>query len=517
MNGAESLIRTAAQAGADVIFANPGTSELELVAAIDRVPRMRAVLALFEGVCTGAADGYARMSGRPGLTLLHLGCGLGNGFANLHNARRARAPIVNLVGDHASYHLKYDAPLTSDIACLAGVVSPWQRTSASARTLAQDFADALAAAQSPPGQVATLIIPSECSWDEADGPVQVAAAPPPRPVEPTRVERTAKSLRSSNGSAILLGDRGCSERGQRAAARVAAAVGCRLFYETFPRRIERGAGLPAVRRLPYFPEDTLKALEGARTLVLAGAKAPVAFFAYRGLPSLLMPEGCEALELAQPGEDIEQALEDLASELDAAAGAGEMAPASRPPSPTGRLDTKGVGLALAALLPEGAIISEEALTSGGPAYFLTQNSPPHSVIYLTGGSIGQGIPAATGAAVACPDRRVIALQADGAGMYTLQGLWTQAREGLNVTTIVFSNRAYQILRVELARCGLTERGPRAEALTDLGHPDLDWVALARGLGVPATRPDSAEAFHADLARALAEPGPRLIEVVLHGP
>jgi acetolactate synthase-1/2/3 large subunit len=513
MNGAESLVRTAREAGLEVCFANPGTTELPLVAALDREPGIRAVLGLFEGVCTGAADGYARMADRPALTLLHLGPGFANGIANLHNARRARVPVVNLIGDHASWHLPHDAPLTSDIVSLASPVSAWVRSSRSSKELAGDLAEAVAAARRPPGQVATLIAPADCQWDAADGPARPAArAAFPRP-DAARVEAIARRLRESRSGALLLGLGALREAGLRAAARVAAATGAALLCEVFPTRIERGAGLPRVEKLPYFPEQAQQRLAGCDSLVLAGAREPVSFFGYPGVASRIAPDGA-ATSLASPDEDAAAALEALADALGAPARAPSAAGPALPPAPTGALTPAALGAALARLQPENAIVVDEGATSGLPYFAAAEAAPPHSYLALTGGAIGQGLPCATGAAIACPDRKVISLQADGSGFYTLQALWTQAREQLDVVTLICANRAYRILQVELGRAGNAEPGPQARSLTDLSNPTPDWTALAKGFGVPATRAQTAEELTRQLAAALATPGPALIEVIL---
>jgi acetolactate synthase-1/2/3 large subunit len=514
MNGAQGLIRTLVDSGVDVCFTNPGTSEMHFVAALDTVPEMRGVLGLFEGVVTGAADGYGRMAGRPASTLLHLGPGLGNGMANLHNARRASTPVVNIVGDHAIYHQQYDAPLASDIEAAASNVSGWYRSSTSAAAVGRDAADAVAAALGPPGQVATLVLPADVSW--LDGG-EVA-----RPVTPGRrtavaddvVDGVAKVLRSGEPCALLVGGIALREDGLRAAGRVAGATGAKLLGETFPARLERGAGLPAVERLGYLAEFTMAQLAGTRHLVLVDAKSPVSFFAYPDKPSDLVPEGCEVSVLAGDGDDVVGALAALAEVVGAPADAAPLATASRPPLPTGALTAEAVANALGALLPDGAIVSDEANTSGLWAPAATAGAPRHDWLTLCGGAIGQGLPLATGAAVACPDRKVIALEADGSAMYTMQALWTQAREGLDVTTVIFNNRSYAILNLELNRVGAEPPGPKALDMLDLSRPDLDFVALATGMGVPATRATTAEELGEQLGRALAEPGPALVDAML---
>ncbi|MGO9602577.1 MAG: acetolactate synthase large subunit [Candidatus Binataceae bacterium] len=514
MNGAESLIRTAIAAGVEVCFANPGTTEMPLVAALDAADGLRAVLGLFEGVCTGAADGYGRMRGLPALTLLHLGPGFANGIANLHNARRARSPIVNVIGDHATWHAAADAPLASDIRSLARPVSGWVRSVRSATAVGDDTAEAVAAAGRFPGQIATLIVPADCQWDTAEGPakpIERAAFPA---VSDAAIKRTAEVFRGGGRVALLLGSSALAERGLAAVARIAAKSQCRLVCETFPARVERGAGLPSLERLPYFPEQAIEALSTVDSIVLAGAKSPVAFFGYPNMPSSLVPEGRKVTMLAEPTDDVVSALEALAEAIGAPRVVSPAAKVVRPGRPSGKLNAATVGAALAALMPENAIIMDEAATTGLPFFGASAGAPRHSYLALTGGAIGQGLPCATGAAVACPDRKVIAFQADGSGMYTQQSFWTQAREQLNVTTLLCNNRSYRILQVELARAGVTEPGRKAKSLTDLSNPDIDWTRLARAMGVPGVRVEDAESLCTEMERALTTPGPNIIEMML---
>jgi acetolactate synthase I/II/III large subunit len=514
MNGAEALLRTVAAAGVEVCFANPGTTELPLVTGLDRVPEIRAVLGLFEGVCTGAADGYARMTGTPALTLLHLGPGLANGLANLHNARRAGSPVVNLVGEHASGHRPHDPALASDIGLLADWASGWVRTSASSAALAVDGAEAIAAAAA--GRVATLIVPAECQWGPGE-PASPVPVPRPAPVSEEAVTAAATALsRGATASMLLLGGPALSEAGLRAAARIAAATGARLMTETFPARAEWGRGLPAPPRLPYFPEQARAALDGVGELVVAGARAPVAFFGYPGEPSSTVPPGAVVSTLAgaaQDGaQDVVGALERLADRLRA----GDVAVRSlpRPTPPSGALTPETLAAAVAACLPDGAVVVDEGTTTTLGYLAQAAAAPRHTVLGHVGGAIGQGIPIAVGAAIAAPDRPVVALQADGSGLYTVQALWTQARENLDITTVVCANHGYRILQFELARAGQGQLGPAAAALTDLGDPRIDWVSLARGLGVPARQVGTAEELTAGLEWALAESGPHLLEATL---
>jgi len=510
MNGAESLLRTAAAAGIRVCFANPGTTEIPLVNAFDFEAGIRPILCLFEGVCAGAADGYARMSGNPAMTLLHLGPGFANGIANFHNARRARSAIFNVIGDHASWHLASDPLLASDIESLARPVSGWLRSADPAGSLGRDAAAAIAAART--GMIATLIAPHDAQLRET-AETEVVETPrlPARP-SAAIVEMSARLLSRAGKSALLLGGDGLSERGLRAAARVAAATGCTLWCDTFPARLERGGDLPVVQRVAYFPERAIEEFSGVSTVVLAGTRSPVAFFGYPGVPSRIVAERTETAILARPDEDVGAALEDLADALGAAAVRADPAPpAKRSDRTSGPLTPESVAAAVVGLQPEGAIVMDEGLTAARAYFSAAASAPRHSYLALTGGAIGQGLPCATGAALACPNRSVIALQADGSGMYTLQALWTQAREGLDVTTLILANRGYQILAVELARAGIAQPGAASRSLMAF-DPLPSWTQLARGFGVPAVAVEDATHLWRELERALAEPGPHLIEV-----
>ncbi len=514
MNGAQALLQTLADAGVEVCFTNPGTSEMHFVAALDTEPRMRAVLALFEGVATGAADGYARMAGKPAATLLHLGCGLGNGLANLHNARKGKVPVVNIVGDHATYHTRYDAQLQSDIETVARNVSPgFMRTAKSTAALGQDAADAIAAARGLPGQVATLILPADVSWGEGGQPCPPPQPPAPAAASDEAVQAVAQAIRSGEKTIVLLGGHALREGALRAAARIAAHSGVQLLAEVFPTRMERGAGLPFVERVAYLAELAGVQLAGARHLVLVDAKPPVSFFAYPGKASDLVPEGCTVHTLSSPAQDAAASLEKLAAALGAAA-EPPLAPARRPERPRGPLTAPKVCKAVGHLLPENAILIDEAITSGLMLGTMTAGCPRHDLLTLTGGAIGQGLPNAVGAAIACPDRPVIALIGDGTAMYTIQALWSMAREHLHVVSVVFNNASYSVLNVELERVGAEEAGPKAKSQLDLKGPVLNFAQLAQGMGVHAVRARTAEDFCQALEHALAHPGPHVIEALV---
>jgi acetolactate synthase-1/2/3 large subunit len=511
VNGAQALINTLVDGGVDVCFANPGTSEMHFVAALDTVPQMRGVLALFEGVATGAADGYARMANRPAAVLLHLGPGLGNGLANLHNARRARVPVVVVVGDHATYHKKYDAPLESDIDALAGTVSAWMRRTEKSADVASDAAEAIAASRSGP-HISTLILPADVSWSDGAQPARTPPAEAPRP-DPALASEVLEVLRSGEPAVLMIGGDATRGAGLGAAARIAEATGARLLCETFPARLQRGAGVPAVERLAYFAEAAAAQLDGAKHLVLAGAKSPVSFFAYPGMPSDLVPAGCGVHVLAEYNCAAD-ALVALADQI-APGTVAPLASAARPQLPTGPLTSASAADVIGALLPERAIVVDESNTSGLLLPQATAGAPAHDWLTLTGGAIGYGIPAAVGAAVAAPDRPVLCLESDGSALYTISGLWTQARENLDVTTVLYDNSAYDILRVELQRVGAgSAPGPKALDLLDLSRPTMDFVKISEGMGVPARRVRTAEEFADALRAAFAEPGPHLIDAVV---
>jgi acetolactate synthase-1/2/3 large subunit len=451
--------------------------------------------------------------------LLHLGPGFANGIAYLHDARRARSPIVNLIGDHATWHLGADPPLHSDIVSLANPVSAWVRRSASAEEIAGDAAEAIVAASVKPGRIATLIIPHDCQMDAASGPVAVASIPSPPRASDDAIRQTAEVLRGGESVALFLGGYALRERGLKAVSRIAAVASCKLMCETFPTRWERGVGTPVIERLPYFPEAGIALISQYKTIVLAGARSPVTFFGYPGVPSYFISPEQKIVTLATPEEDIVDALESLAECLGAEApGAPPRAELNSslqvPPRSAGKLTPETLSAVVAALLPDNAIVMDESNTSMGPFHAMSRSAARHTLLAQPGGAIGLGPPCATGAAVASPDRTVVNLQADGSAMYTIQALWTQARESLNVKTILLNNHSYRILGIELARAGVKEMGRQAQSMVSLGNPDIDWVSLSRGMGVPAARVETAEELTKEFECALNEPGPQLIEANL---
>jgi acetolactate synthase-1/2/3 large subunit len=535
VKGAEAVLRTLAAAGVQVCFANPGTTELDLIAALDAVPQVRGVPTLYEGVATGAADGYGRIAGRPAATLLHLGPGLADGIANLHNARAAGTPVLNIVGGHATSH-QAQAPFPLSVTQLAATVSGWIRSSAGSGPLPEEVADAVAAAAGPPGCVATLVIPADLSWSAGPGPAQPR---PPRAlaeVPEAAIRDAAQALGSGQPAAIVLGTAAAREPALIAAARVAHATGARLYLATFPAVIDRGAGLPAIPRLGYPTAAMASQLAGIRRLVLVDTHLPVPFFAAPPTPDaavgasgpasgpavpadgrgLVVPADCTVHWLGDAGQDVTAALDQLASQVGAASGSWLAEPEARPPRPGGPLTPDSFAAAVAALLPDHAIVVDESLTCGFAVPAMTKGAPRHEWLCGTGLAIGQGLPAATGAAIAAPGRKVICLEADGSAMYTIQALWTQAREGLDVTTVICNNQAYGVLRMELGRTG----GPAAGAavsLLDLGRPTLDFTAMARSMGVSASRASTADELVSQLERAIAEPGPALVEAMFAAP
>jgi acetolactate synthase-1/2/3 large subunit len=527
MNGAENLVHTLLAGDVDVCFTNPGTSEMHFVAALDRIDGMRCVLGLFEGVVTGAADGYWRIARKPASTLLHLGPGLANGLANLHNARKARSGIVNVVGEHASYHVALDAPLTSDIEGVARPMSHWVQTSASADAITADGAQAIIEANKAPGRISTLVLPADTAWNEVADPqaaeraradlrTRIAQASLAEKVSNEAVKAAAKELVSGDPAVLLVGGEGLSAKALEIAGRIAAKTGCKVMSEFYTAKLARGAGRVLAPRLPYAVDPSLAALAPFKRIVMVGARRPVAFFAYPDKPSLFAPEGSVLTQLADYHHDLEHALQSLADEL----GAGSLAPAGIAQRsvgdalPTGAPTPEGIAAVLTALIPENAIVVDEAVTTGRAFGPLTAGSAPHDWLTGMGGAIGFAMPTAVGAGIAAPDRRVVVLEGDGSGMYNPQALWTMAREGVNATVVIFANHQYRILRGELSGVGAGTAGPKAAQMLDLDRPELDWVSMSRGMGVPATRATDLSEFAAQFKASVATPGPSLIELVI---
>ncbi|WP_418315076.1 acetolactate synthase large subunit [Piscinibacter sakaiensis] len=514
-NGADSLVKTLVANGVDVCFTNPGTSEMHFVSALDRIDGMRCVLGLFEGVVAGAADGYYRIADKPASTLLHLGPGLANGLANLHNAKKAGSGIVNIVGEHASYHLECNAPLTTDIEAIATPMSHWVRTSHSAADVARDGAAAITEARQPPGRIATLVLPADTAWNDGAAVAQAEAPAARRAPETASVADAARALTRGHPAALLLGDIAVREEALLLAGRIAAKTGCRILSEYALARLQRGAGRVTTERIPYAVDPALAMLKDVGELVLVGARVPVAFFAYPGKPGVLTAPGCQVTTLAASGDEQLAALQALAEHLGATSTRpAHLARLDRPGLPSGAITPEGIAAVLAALLPEHAIVVDESITTGRGFNPAMSAAAPHDWLNIVGGSIGWGLPAATGAAIAAPERTVIALEGDGSAMYTLQALWTMARESLNVKVLVFANRRYRILQGELANVGAGTPGRKADDMLSLDRPALDWVSLARGHGVDGQRADDLDGLAKCLSRALAAPGPSLIEVVI---
>ena len=515
MNGAQALMSAASSSGIDICFANPGTTELAMIEALDKNKSIRPILSLFEGVCSGAADGFGRMLGRPAMTLLHLGPGFANAIANLHNARRAHSPILNIIGDHATWHVDYDPPLASDIESLAQPVSDWFAYARNTDDCMLKIYDGIEACISAPAKISTLVVPTDVQEGSYDisNIVRQKKSPVSWNFNDEKVEKIARRISDYNDNVIvLLGTKALTERGQNAAHKIAVKLSAKVFAETFPARWDRGRHISVPDRFPYFPEAGLSALKNAKTIILVGAKPPIAYFGNNGVPSKLFPENT-IYELASEAEDAEGAIISLAKAIGSSnikTTTGWSAP--RQPNLEKPLDVQSCGEMVAYLLPENSIAMVEGATSTPPFYAASPGGKAHTLITNTGGAIGQGMPVATGAAIACPDRQVINPHAAGSGAYTVQALWTQAREQLNVVTILCSNRKYGILRVEFERAGIDPNAPITDQMTSLDNPPINWVAIANGFGVPACKVNTLEELQINLKRAIEEPGPYLIEV-----
>lgn len=512
LTGADILVQTLADLGVDTCFANPGTSEMHLIAALDKETRIKSVLCLFEGVATGAADGYARVSGKPAMTLLHLGPGYLNAGANIHNARRARSPMINVVGDHSVSHQRYDAPLASDIFGTAAPSSQWIKSVDSVEQAGSIASQAWEASFGPePGPV-SIILPADCAWEEGGQKGGKVDAPQLKKPNLQEIEHAVNSIKSAKNPMILINGSALSETGIEYAAKLKAR-GIRIMIDTFVPKIARGAGRFIPDRMHYFAEGAMRDLNGCDLMILAGTKAPVAFFAYPDRPSRLVPDGCTVLSLGGYETDSENILIELVKVFEV----NESFPSARrvrPDQPTGKLTGQTIGASIARHLPENAIVSDDGVSNSMGCYFATANAAPHDWLMLTGGAIGQGMPVALGAALAAPDRKVLCLSGDGAGMYTCQSLWSMARENVDVITVVFVNHSYRILNIEQARTGATDPGQAAKSMLDLSNPEIDWVSLAQSLGVHGTLCNSAEEFDSCLQRAFSSDGPYLIAALL---
>ena len=513
MNGAHALLETLMESGVEVCFSNPGTSEMHLVTAIGKTDNVRSILCLFEGVVSGAADGYARLSGKPAITLLHLGPGYANSMANLHNARRARSAIVNIVGDHAVWHHQYDAPLTSDVEAHVKIHSHWYKFTDSAEDLSMAGAEAVSAALSGAGKIATLVVPANHAWESATKSYDRIKPEPLSEVSIATLDSCTELLNNGRKTALMLGGRALQEDTLELAGRISESTGVTLLGETFPARLQRGVGRVPVARVPYFAEQAIDFLAEFEQLILIGAPAPVAFFAYPGVSSTLFPDNCLVSSLAMPDEDILQALTDLTEKIGAPNTFTTQAMAEYKVS-SDELTPTTVGQIVSSRIPENTILVDEGISSGLELFVQTQNAPKHDWLAITGGSIGYGLPVCLGASIACPERKVVGLQADGSAMYTVQALWSMAREKTDVTVVLLNNSSYNILNVELYRTRAGEPNEKTLSMLDLSNPTIDWVKIAQGMGVSASRVNTVAEFDHEFSRAMDTHGPHLIEVIL---
>ena len=513
-NGAESLVKTLIDSDVDICFTNPGTSEMHFVAALDNNPKMRSVLCLFEGGATGAADGYYRMKNKPASTLLHLGPGLANGLANLHNAKKANSGIVNIVGEHAIDHIKLNAPLTSDIEGIAKPVSHWVKTCKSSLEVGKNAAEAVKESSNPPGKIATLILPGDTAWNEG-----ISSAPlknySRNEVDKEKINITAQELKNAKNPMILVGGQALEENNLMLAAKIAAKYNCPIMTDFFNAKLERGAGRVKPTRIPYNVDRAISLLKDFDTIILIGAREPVAFFAYPNKPSILTNTNTKFIYFANIDDNITEGLENLCDYVSAVENPNEnIAINSLPSIQKGELNPNSIGSILGNVMPEEAIIVDESISTGREFFPFTEGSKPHTWLSNCGGSIGFALPAATGASLACPDRKVIALEGDGSGMYTLQSLWTMARENLDITVLIFANQSYKILHAELNNVGVLNPGPSAINMLNLNNPSLNWVSISKGMGIDSKRVFNTDELYNVFLDALNTKGPFLIEVMI---
>ena len=515
MNGAESLVGTLLEGNVDVCFTNPGTSEMHFVAALDQYDKMRSILCLFEGCATGAADGYFRMKRTPASTLLHLGPGLANGLANLHNAKKASSGIVNIVGEHALDHIKLNAPLTSDIEGIARPVSHWVKTSKSSKDIAVDGAEAIEMANVNPGQISTLILPGDTAWNEGNAIQSINLKNKYSTVSSNLIDEALTALREAKNPLILVGGSALEEKNLIKLAKVADKIGCPMKTDWFNARLDKGAGRVNSVRIPYVVDKAVEVLKDFDSIIIIGARRPVAFFAYPNKPGVLTQESTKFIELASLSDDITSVINELSDKV----GISDNKPSTVsefkiPDIPSGPINPTSLGMVLGALIPENAIVVDESVTTGREFFYQTAGSHPHTWLNNCGGSIGFGMPVAIGAAVACPDQKVISLEGDGSAMYTVQSLWTMARENLDIVVLIFANQSYKILQGELTNVGVDNPGKSALEMLSLKDPSLDWVSVSKGMGVDAVRVDNIEDLVKNFKHGLKDKGPFLIEVMI---
>ena len=515
MNGAESLVGTLLEGNVDVCFTNPGTSEMHFVAALDQYDKMRSILCLFEGCATGAADGYFRMKRTPASTLLHLGPGLANGLANLHNAKKASSGIVNIVGEHALDHIKLNAPLTSDIEGIARPVSHWVKTSKSSKDIAVDGAEAIEMANVNPGQISTLILPGDTAWNEGNAIQSIKLKNKYSTVSSNLIDEALTALREAKNPLILVGGSALEEKNLIKLAKVADKIGCPMKTDWFNARLDKGAGRVNSVRIPYVVDKAVEVLKDFDSIIIIGARRPVAFFAYPNKPGVLTQETTKFIELASLSDDITSVINELSDKV----GISDNKPSTVsefkiPDIPSGPINPTSLGMVLGALIPENAIVVDESVTTGREFFYQTAGSHPHTWLNNCGGSIGFGMPVAIGAAVACPDKKVISLEGDGSAMYTVQSLWTMARENLDIVVLIFANQSYKILQGELTNVGVDNPGKSALEMLSLKDPSLDWVSVSKGMGVDAVRVDNLEDLVKNFKHGLKDKGPFLIEVMI---
>jgi acetolactate synthase-1/2/3 large subunit len=509
------LFKALRDAGLDTCFANPGTSEMQLVYEIGRTKGMRAVLCLQENTVTGAADGYARMAGKPAFTMLHVASGFANGIGNLHNAGRANTPMVNVVGANATYHQPNFCEhelINGRVADLARPVSHWTQEARTADELGVLAALAANHARTGAGKICTLIAPTNCQWDPALAPP--APLPPPQRPQVAResIDEVATLLANGKKTALLLGSHALYGEGLELAGRIATRTGVDLLGEMWVARLARGEGRVPVRLVPYLREHAAFFLQGYEQLILLGAQLPMSTFAYQGAPLNKLPASCQVTALATVENDLLAVLRELAQAVAAPAQPGARTARASAAAPTGALSADAIGQSLCLLMPQDAILVNDGATCSPPIVNRTAGARAHD--YLDGsrgGALGGGLPLALGAAIACPERRTILLQGDGSGMYASQALWSMARERTDVVVIVLRNDNYAILEVELARVREGDANDTMLSMMHLDDPVLDWVKLAEAHGVAATRATTAEEFHVQLEDALQQRGPHLIE------
>ena len=514
MNGAAAFFKSIVDNGIDTIFACPGTSEMQVVDEVG-YSNLRVVLCLFENSVTGMADGYARMLDKPALGMVHVTCGLTNALANMHNARIANSRMIIFGGGvHVAHEVNEPVhsmlqrqPYVAQIAaqCVIEARSPDQ--------LAAAATQALKASNDGAGKIVYVYGPNNAVWGESSFQGKLTSSAEQRQrVSTATISSIADTLKAGKKTAFILDNLALREEGLEILGRIAEGAGGRLFREWLPSRIAMGAGRVRTETLPYGGAEGRELLSEFDQIVLVGAKIPVCPFSYENQPWVKIPENCNVHTLATADHDILAALEELATQLDLPEKASNRYNRKPGEPPTGPLSGNSIVQSLSILMPADSIVLDEAMLENVMFPLLMDGAAPFDFMAACpGGAIGAGPPVACGAAIACPNRKVILLEGDFSLMQGNTALWSMAQHNLDICVINYNNEGSASLSTELARVRQGEAQPKSIELLRIRKPTIDYAAMAESMGVPASRAETAEEFHLQLTKAMSTKGPHFID------